>query len=83
MRVKKMKIPKYRILTLDAKELYELQLSNESFNIYADEGGINYTRFNSFLYNSLEVEQLKLEYEKVKAQRKLTGKFEVGKYVVN
>ena len=77
-----MKIPKYRILTLDAKELYELHLNDESFNIYSDNGGIDYTRFNSFLYNSLEVEQLKLEYEKVKAQRKLTGKFEVGKYVV-
>ena len=40
MRVKKMKIPKYRILTIDAKELVELELAGSSFNIYDDENKI-------------------------------------------
>ncbi len=82
MRVKKMKIPKYRILTIDAKELYELELVDSSFNIYAKDGGMDYKRFNSFLYNSLEVQALQAEYEKAKANRKINGKFELGKYAV-
>ena len=82
MRNKKMKIPKYRILTIDAKELYELQLNDSSFNIYSKEGGIEYKRFNSFLYNSLEVQALKAEYAKANKNRKIGGKFELGKYAV-
>lgn len=79
---KKTKLPKYRTLTLDAKEIYELYLSNQDYNVYSDDGGIDYDRFNSFLYNSLEVNKLKEEYEKAKARRALNGKFELGKYVV-
>ncbi len=80
MRVKKMKLPKYRILTIDAKELYELDLAGASFNIYNKDGNVERRRFNSFLYNSLEVMALKNEYEKAKTQRKITGKFEFCKY---
>lgn len=79
---KKVKLPKYRTLTLDAKEIYELILVGQDYNVYSDKGGIDYDRFNSFLYNSLEVDKLKEEYEKAKARRALNGKFELGKYVV-
>jgi hypothetical protein len=82
MRVKKMKIPKYRILTIDAKELVELELAGSSFNIYDDENKIELKRFNSFLYNSLEIKALREEYEKAKAQRKIGGKFELCRYAV-
>ncbi len=82
MRVKKMKIPKYRILTIDAKELVELELAGSSFKVNNEDGELDLKRFNSFLYNSLEVQALKEEYEKAKAQRKINGKFEIGTYAV-
>lgn len=75
MRIKKMDIPKYRILSIDAKELYELDLVKNSFNIYNNKGEVERTRFNSYLYNSLEVIALKNEYERAKAQRKIKDKF--------
>lgn len=76
------KLPKYKILTLDAREIYDLKLINKGFNIYGEDGQINYKRFNSFLHNSLEMKHLRQSFENAKSRRKIGGKFEIGAHLV-
>ena len=57
---------KYKILTIEAREIYDLMQMNKGFNIYDAKGNVNFRRFNSFLHNSLEMKQLKNAYNKAK-----------------
>ena len=76
---------KYKILTLDPREIYDLSLIKENgvgkgFNIYKEDGKIEEKRFSSFLHDSLELKPLKMAYEKAKTGTyKLPGKFEINR----
>ena len=76
MRTQKMK--KYKILTLEAREAYEIDVNGRDFHIYDENGGLRYRRFNSFLHNSLELDHIREAFENAKKSRRLKGKFVVG-----
>lgn len=73
-----MKMKKYKILTLEAREAYEIDRLGRDFNIYEKDGGLKFRRFNSFLHNSLELSHIQKAFENAKASRRLKGKFVVG-----
>lgn len=75
MRTQKMK--KYKILTLEAREAFEIDVNGRDFHIYNEDGSIRYRRFNSFLHNSLELEHIRNAFENAKRSRRLKGKFVV------
>ena len=75
MRTEKMK--KYKILTLEAREAFEIDVNGRDFHIYNEDGSIRYRRFNSFLHNSLELAHIRNAFENAKRSRRLKGKFVV------
>ena len=72
------KMKKFKILTLEAREAFEIDRNHENFHIYDKHGELNFRRFNSFLHNSLELSHIQSAFENAKASRRLKGKFVVG-----
>ena len=77
---KKEKIKEYRILSVDAAELYGLVLKGEDYCICGEDGKIDFDRFTASIYNSLETKRLKKTYEDEKKKRKVKGSFELKDY---
>ena len=77
---KKEKIKEYRILSVDAAELYGLVLRGEDYCICGEDGKIDFDRFTASIYNSLETKRLKKTYEDEKKKRKVKGSFELKDY---
>lgn len=77
--MKKMK--KYKILTLEAREAYEIDRRGTDFHIYKEDGELNFRRFNSFLHNSLELKHIQNAFENAKNSKRLKGKFVVGAHL--
>ena len=72
------KMKKFKILTLEAREAFEIDRNHENFHIYDKHGELIFRRFNSFLHNSLELSHIQSAFENAKASRRLKGKFVVG-----
>ncbi|MBQ8839800.1 MAG: hypothetical protein IJ004_00535 [Clostridia bacterium] len=74
------KISKYRILNLKAREIFERVSKGEPINVCNDSGSIDFSLFESFIYNSLETRKMAEVYEKEVKNRNVKGKFEIGGY---
>ncbi len=72
---------KYKILTLEAREAYEIDKMGTDFHIYNEFGDINFRRFNSFLHNSLELSHIQAAFENAKKAKRLKGKFVIGSHI--
>ena len=72
---------KYKILTLEAREAYEIDRRGTDFHIYKEDGELNFRRFNSFLHNSLELKHIQNAFENAKKSKRLKGKFVVGAHL--
>ncbi|MBQ7225585.1 MAG: hypothetical protein IJX02_03165 [Clostridia bacterium] len=75
---RRIEAPKFKIMTVEAREAYHLSALGKDFNIYDGEGNIKFQRFNSFLHNSLELSRIQSAFEAAKRSRRLKGNFVVG-----
>lgn len=78
--MKDTKITKYRILSLEAHDIFDKVKDGGVYSIRKENGGIDFEKFQSFIYNSLETQKLQEVYTKEKNNRNASGKFEIGGY---
>ena len=63
------KIKGYRILSIEAKDLYEYIKNNKSYKICDENGNINFDKFSACVYDSIETDKLREVYEKREMSR--------------
>jgi hypothetical protein len=70
----------YKILSIDASELFDYVIKDEPFCICNEFGKIDFDKFTASIYNSLETKKLQSAYEEEKKNRKVKGSFELQEY---
>jgi hypothetical protein len=60
------KVKGYRILSIDAADLYDYVMEGKPYCICDSQGQIDFDRFTASIYKSLETEQLQKVYEQEK-----------------
>jgi hypothetical protein len=68
------RIKGYRIISIEARDLYECIKKNESYRICDENGKINFDKFTACVYDSIETDKLRKVYAK---RRDVKGKFEL------
>ena len=61
------KVKGYRILSIDAADLYDYVMEGKPYCICDSQGQIDFDRFTASIYKSLETEQLQKVYEQAKS----------------
>ena len=74
------KIKAYKILSVDAADLYDYVKEDKAYYICDEDGKIDFDKFTASIYNSMETKKLKSVYEEEKRNRKVKGSFELNKY---
>jgi hypothetical protein len=74
------KVKGYRILSIDAADLYDYVMEGKPYCICDSQGQIDFDRFTASIYKSLETEQLQKVYEQEKKNRHVKGSFELKDY---
>ena len=70
MKKEKETIKEYKILSVDAADLYGSIYEKKAFSICDEKGGVDFKRFTASIYNSLETKKLKAVYAKEKERRR-------------
>ena len=80
------KIQGYRILSVDAADIYDCVKNNQPLSISCEDrsskkyGRIDFDKFTAVIYKSIETNKLKKEFEAEKKNRSIKGHFELNEY---